>query len=105
MLLCTYVFMHVSMPLLMYVAYNPSEVIAKYYTYLESHMDADYVALMMLDTHLLSDNDYKAITVAPTDIKMNGFLLQYILQYAKFPADMKKLSKFCDILKGKYSHM
>ena len=88
----------------MYIAEkNPSEVISDYYTYLENHMDADYISLMMHSTQLLTDDDYEAVTAAPNDLKMNSFLLQYIMQYAKSP-DKEKLYKFCDILKGIENH-
>ena len=44
----------------MYVAVT--EVIGHYYTYLESHMDADSVSHMMHYKHLITDDDYEAIT-------------------------------------------
>ena len=63
--------------------------------HLENHMDADSVSHMMHDKHLITDDDYEAITAAPNDIKMNTVLLQYIKAM-----DMNQMVKFCDILKN-----
>lgn len=58
-------------------------------------MDADSVSHMMHCEHLITDDDYEAITTAPNDIKMNCLLLQYVKLM-----DLKMLLKFCDILKS-----
>ena len=79
----------------MYVVSDPSEVINHYYTYLEGHIDADSVSHIMHYKHLITDDDYEAITAAPNDSKMNSVILQYVRAM-----DMSKLIKFCDILKS-----
>ena len=79
----------------MYVVVCPKEVIHYCYMYLENHMDADSVSHMMHYKHIITDDDYEAITAAPNDIKMNTVLLQYIKAM-----DMNQLVKFCDILKN-----
>ena len=87
---------HITMkPVYFYVVVYPEQVINCYYTYLERHMDADSVSHMMQYKNLITDDDYKAITAAPNDIKMNTVLLQYIKAM-----DMNRLIKFCDILKN-----
>ena len=58
-------------------------------------MDADSVSHMMQCEHLITDDDYEAITTAPNDTKMNCLLLQYVKLM-----DTKMLLKFCDILKS-----
>ena len=58
-------------------------------------MDADSVSHMMHCEHLISDDDYEAITAAPNDNIMNTLLLQYVRSM-----DLNQLSKFCDILKS-----
>ena len=58
-------------------------------------MDADSVSHMMHYKHLITDDDYEAITAAPNDSKMNTVILQYVRAM-----DMSQLIKFCDILKG-----
>ena len=58
-------------------------------------MDADSVSHMMHYKHLITDDDYKAITAAPNDSKMNTVILQYIKAM-----DMSQLIRFCDILKS-----
>ena len=58
-------------------------------------MDADSVSHMMQCEHLITDDDYEAITTAPNDAKMNCLLLHYVKLM-----DMKMLLKFCDILKS-----
>ena len=58
-------------------------------------MDADSVSHMMQCEHLITDDDYEAITAAPNDIKMNCLLLHYIKLM-----DKNMLFKFCDILKS-----
>ena len=58
-------------------------------------MDADSVSHMMHCKHLISDDDYDAITAAPNDTKMNCLLLHYVMCM-----DIKALFKFCDILKS-----
>ena len=62
-------------------------------------MDPDSVAFLMHSECLLNDDDYKAITAAPNDLKMNCFLLEYIMGYSKL-SDMKKLFKFCEVIKS-----
>ena len=76
-------------------------------------MDADSVSHMMHYKHLITDDDYEAITAAPNDNKMNTVILQYVRAM-----DMSQLIKFFDILKsvetqkiigdhlhtGKYAH-
>ena len=58
-------------------------------------MDADSVSHMMQYEHLITDDDYEAITTAPNDTKMNCLLLQYVKTM-----DKKMLFKFCDTLKS-----
>ena len=58
-------------------------------------MDADSVSYMMHYKHLITDDDYEAITAAPNDSKMNTVILQYVRAM-----DMSQLISFCDILKG-----
>ena len=58
-------------------------------------MDADSVSHMMHCEHLISDDDYDAITTAPNDTKMNCLLLHYVKLM-----DTNMLFKFCDILKS-----
>ena len=57
-------------------------------------MDADSVSHMMHYSDLITDDDYKAITTAPNDSKMNTVLLQYIRSM-----DMSHLVSFCDLMK------
>ena len=76
-----------------YVASDSNQVISHYYTYLENYMDADSVSHMMHCEHLITDDDYEAITAAPNDNKMNILLLQYVRSM-----NVKQLSRFCDIL-------
>ena len=77
------------------VGVHSSQVINDYYTYLESHMDADSVSHMMHSECLISDSDYSAITTAPNDINLNRLLLQYVKKM-----DMPNLLKFCNLLKN-----
>ena len=72
---------------------DTSQVISHYYTSLENYMDADSVSHMMLCEHLITDDDYEAITAASNDSTMNILLLQYVRSM-----NTKQLSKFCDIL-------
>ena len=72
---------------------DTSQVISHYYTSLENYMDADSVSHMMLCEHLITDDDYEAITAAPNDNKMNTLLLQYVGSMSA-----KQMSRFCDIL-------
>ena len=58
-------------------------------------MDADSVSHMMHCEHLITDDDFGAITSAPNDIKMNTVLLQYVRAM-----DVSQLISFCDILKS-----
>ena len=62
-------------------------------------MDADSVSYMMHCEHLITDDDYEAITAAPNDNKMNTFLLQYVRSM-----NVSQLSRFCDILKNIETH-
>ena len=62
-------------------------------------MDADSVSHMMQCEHLITDDDYEAITTAPNDIKMNCLLLQYVKMM-----DVKMLFKFCDTFKSIETH-
>ena len=78
---------------------DTSQVISHWYTSLENYMDADSISHMMLCEHLITDDDYEAITAAPNDYKMNTLLLQYVRSM-----NAKQLSKFCDILKTIDSH-
>ena len=78
---------------------DTSQVSSHYYTSLENYMDADSVSHMMLCEHLITDDDYEAITAAPNDSKMNTLLLQYVRSM-----NVKQLSRFCDILKTTDSH-
>ena len=58
-------------------------------------MDADSVSHKMHCNHLISDDDYEAITAAPNDIKINTVLLQYVRQM-----HIRQLIGFCDVLKS-----
>ena len=58
-------------------------------------MDADSVSHMMHYKHLITDDDYKAITAAPIDIKMNTVILQYVKAM-----DANLFMRFCDVLKN-----
>ena len=77
----------------MYVVANPFEIIACYYTYLNNYMDADSVSHMMLSSHLITDDDYQAITTAPNDSKMNVAILEYVRAM-----DLTTVYKFADLL-------
>ena len=77
----------------MYVVANPSEIIACYYTYLINYMDADSVSHMMLSCHLITDDDYQAITAAPNDSTMNVAILEYVRAM-----DLTTFFKFVDLL-------
>ena len=57
-------------------------------------MDADSVSHMMHCNHLISDDDYEAITAAPNDSMMNAVILQYVRAM-----DLPMLLKFADLLK------
>ena len=74
---------------------NSCEVIVNYYTYMANYMDADSVSHMMHCNHLITDDDFEAITAAPNDIKMNIVILEYIRAM-----DITNLLKFADLLKG-----
>ena len=78
-----------------YIVSDPSQVVNYYYACLESHMDADLVSHMMHYKHLITDDDYEAITAAPNDSKMNAVILQYVRAM-----DVNQLNKFCDVLKS-----
>ena len=62
-------------------------------------MDADSVSHMMHCEHLITDDDYEAITAAPNDNKMNMLLLQYV----RF-MNVNQLSRVCDILESIETH-
>ena len=85
----------------MYVHTVPdtNQVISHYYTSLENHMDADSVSHMMHCEHLITDDDYEAITAAPNDNKMNTLLLQYVKSM-----NVTQLSRFCEILRSIETH-
>jgi len=85
--------------IIIYVVTNTAEVIACYYPYLINYMDADSVSHMMHCKHLITDDDYEAITAAPNDCKMNTVLLQYVRGM-----DLSALFKFTDILKSIETH-
>ena len=72
---------------------NASEFITCFYTYLINYMDADSVSHMMHCNHLITDDDYYAITTAPNDSKMNVIILEYVR--AMNPT---MLFKFADLL-------
>ena len=57
-------------------------------------MDADSVSHMMHCNHLITDDDYEAISAAPNDIMMNYVILQYVRAM-----DLPTLLKFMDLLK------
>ena len=58
-------------------------------------MDADSISHMMHYRDLITDDEFKAITNAPNDDKMNLVLLQYVrLMHLSF------LFKFIDILQS-----
>ena len=75
------------------------QVISHWYTCLENYMDADSVSHMMHCEYLITDDDYEAITAAPSDNKINTLLLQYVRSM-----NVSQLSKFCDILKSIETH-
>ena len=79
----------------LFLGSSPTQVIDHYYTYLESYMDADSVSHMMHYNHLITDEDYKAITTAPNDSKMNSLLLQYVRAM-----DLSSLFKFAEMLQS-----
>ena len=57
-------------------------------------MDADSVSHMMHCNHLITDDDYEAITAAPNDNMMNVVILEYVRAM-----DLPTLLKFADLLK------
>ena len=58
-------------------------------------MDADSVSHMMHCSHLITDDDYEAITAAPNDSTMNIIILEYVRAM-----DLTMLLKFADLLIG-----
>ena len=72
-----------------------TEVISCYYPYLLQHMDADSVSHMMHYNHLITDDDYEAISAAPNDSAMNVVILEYVRAM-----DLPTLLKFADLLKA-----
>ena len=77
-----------------------TEVISYYYPYLLQHMDADSVSHMMHCNHLITDDDYEAITAAPNDSIMNVVILEYVRAM-----DLPTLLKFADLLKAVETQM
>ena len=57
-------------------------------------MDADSVSHMMHCNHLITDDDYEAITAAPNDSMMNAVILQCVRAM-----DLPTLLNFADLLK------
>ena len=72
-----------------------TEVISYYYPYLLKHMDADSVSHMMHCKHLITDDDYEAISAAPNDRMMNTVILEYVRAM-----DLPTLLKFANLLKA-----
>ena len=62
-------------------------------------MDADTVSHMMHCKHLITDDDYDVITSAPSDLKMNSLILQYVRLMGR-----DNLMKFCYVLKEIETH-
>ena len=58
-------------------------------------MDADSVSHMIHCQHLITDDDYEAITATPNDSKMNTIILQYVRAM-----DVNLFIRFCDVLKN-----
>ena len=56
-------------------------------------MDADSVSYMMYSDHLITEEDYEAITTAPNDSQMNIAILEYVRLM-----DLAMLYKFSDLL-------
>ena len=84
----------------MHIASDDSQLISHHdYTFLENYMDADSVSHMMHCEHLITDNDYEAITAAPNDNKMNVLILQYVRSM-----NLTQMSRFCDILESIETH-
>lgn len=81
--------------MLFIVVASPSQVISHYYTYLESHMDADTIVHLMQCRHLLTDEYYEVIISAPNDMKMNCLLLQHVKEM-----NTTQFLEFCSILKS-----
>jgi len=77
------------------VVTHPHQIISHYYTLLEGHMDADSISHMMHCKHLITDEDYDAITSAPNDMKMNCLILQYVKTM-----DIPMILEFCDLVKS-----
>ena len=69
-------------------------VISYFYPYMLQYMDADGVTHMMHCEHLLTDDNYEAITTAPNDWIMNVLILEYIRVM-----DRPTLLKFVGLLK------
>ena len=78
---------------------DDSNEVSDCYTLLENYMDADSVSHMMHCEHLITDDDYEAITAAPNDNKMNTLLLQYVRSM-----NVNQLSKFSDIFTSIETH-
>ena len=56
-------------------------------------MDADSVSHMMHSGHLITKEDYEAITAAPNDSQMNIAIMEYVRTM-----DLTSLYKFADFL-------
>ena len=56
-------------------------------------MDADSVSHMMHSSHLITKEDYEAITAAPNDSQMNIAIMEYVRAM-----DLSALYKFTDLL-------
>ena len=83
-----------------YIASDNSQLISHhYYTCLENYMDADSVSHMMHCEHLITDDDYEAITAAPNDNRINILILQYMRSM-----NLTQMSRFCDILESIKTH-
>ena len=60
-----------------------------------NYMDADSVSHLLHCSQLINDFDYKVITTAPNDSKMNTVILQYLRAM-----DRTTLIKFADLLRN-----
>ena len=88
------IFNYVILCSLLAIVSDHTEVISYYYPYLLQHMDGDSVSHVMHSNHLITDDDYQAISAAPNDWMMNIIILQYIRVM-----DLPTLLKFTDFLK------
>ena len=88
-----YVFVATALYRIIHIVANPFEIITYYYHYLINHMDADSVSHMMHNDHLITKEDYQAITAAPNDSQMNIAIMEYVRAM-----DLSTLYKFTDLL-------